>query len=150
MFIPIPPMEVVDEMDKQRSQALESLEMSENSATCQRCGDSVPKTEFKSAHSIRIRFLRARIKWIEDHYNRNIGNTKKEKDSDLSALRTELGELVEQTTKKEDLIKNFPIYYTQIARYKYGYVCSPCFDYVSKHTYKYKQKQSFVHSGKYS
>ncbi|MFL6316449.1 MAG: hypothetical protein ACJ71K_00650 [Nitrososphaeraceae archaeon] len=38
----LPSLEEIQEMDKQRSQAIESLEMSGNSVKCWRCGIAVP------------------------------------------------------------------------------------------------------------
>jgi hypothetical protein len=104
----LPSLEEIEEMDIQRSRAIESLEISEdedgnsNSKTVkyQRCNNDVPIVA-KSSNSGprpycngRAATLQKRIKWMENYYhsvNINI--------NDLNALRQELAEILEQDAK---------------------------------------------------
>jgi hypothetical protein len=56
-------------MDKQRSQAIESLEISSNSVKCQKCGLDIPIAGklTKPTKSTRIAILEKRIKWLENY-----------------------------------------------------------------------------------
>jgi|SRR5919202_3412848 hypothetical protein len=55
-------------MGSQRSQAIESLQISGNSVKCQRCGIAVSLLRtLAKPRSSRIDALQKQIKWIEDH-----------------------------------------------------------------------------------
>jgi hypothetical protein len=60
-------------MDRQRSQAIQALDIFDYSVKCQRCGNAVPIVgKLTKANNDRIGILQNRIKWIEEHYyNRN-------------------------------------------------------------------------------
>jgi hypothetical protein len=64
--VEIPSLEEVEKMERQRSQAIEALEISDNMVKCQRCRNAIPivgKTS-RPAND-RVAILQARIKWIE-------------------------------------------------------------------------------------
>jgi hypothetical protein len=64
----LPSLEEIQEMDKQRLQAIEALEISDDFFKCQTCGKAVPllKTLTKPK-SNRIAILQKQIKWIENY-----------------------------------------------------------------------------------
>jgi hypothetical protein len=70
----LPPLEQIEEMDRQRSLAIEALEISDGFVKCQKCSIAVLllRTSTKP-RSNRIDALQKQIRWIEDH---NHGNTK--------------------------------------------------------------------------
>jgi hypothetical protein len=72
----LPSLEEIQEMDSQRSQAIESLEISGNSVKCQKCGMAIPllRTSTKS-RSNRIDTLEKQIKWIENHIHGSSNNS---------------------------------------------------------------------------
>ena len=67
----LPSLEEIEEMDRQRSQAIESLEICDHSVKCQKCGMAVPIVVggggLTRPHGNRITLLEHRIKWIETH-----------------------------------------------------------------------------------
>jgi hypothetical protein len=65
---------LIEEMDRQRSQAIKSLEVFDHSVKCQKCGMAVLIVgKLTTAKNDRIAILQKRIKWIEN-YSR--GNTR--------------------------------------------------------------------------
>jgi hypothetical protein len=61
-------------MDRQRSQAIESLEISGDSVKCQKCGIDIPLIgKLTKPKSNRITILEKRIKWLEEGYPRRRG-----------------------------------------------------------------------------
>jgi hypothetical protein len=87
-------------MEFQRSQAIESLHITDNSVKCQRCGIAVPIVgKLHKPHNDRIVILQRRIMWIEN-YSRG---TNSNKSNDLKALRQELADLQEEDTKANKL-----------------------------------------------
>ena len=109
-------------MDKQRSQAIESLEISSNSVKCQKCGLDIPIAGklTKPTKSTRITILGKRIKWLEN-YSR--GNNRS--DDDVKQLKQELTELLEEDAKA-DKLRRLPLYSCNITGWKF--VCSKCYD----------------------
>jgi hypothetical protein len=85
----LPSLEEIEQMEIQRSQAIESLQISDNSVKCQRCGNAMPIVDKLSRpHNDRVVILQRRIKWMENYYHGdNINN--------LKALKQELAELLE-------------------------------------------------------
>ena len=71
-------------MEKQRSQAIESLEISNHSVKCQKCGLDIPLIgKLTKPKSNRITILEKRIKWLEGGYPRSYGgNNNKSSDDD--------------------------------------------------------------------
>ena len=65
---PLPSLEEVNNMEMQRSQAIEALEISGNCVKCQRCGNTVPlMINNKRPKNHKIELLQTRIKWILEH-----------------------------------------------------------------------------------
>jgi hypothetical protein len=131
-YKPIPSIEEIEEMDKQREKAIESLEISGRGANkkkvkCQRCGNLQPivkqndsKRLLPSVNSGRITYLRKRIKWVENHPHYVNSNK-----SSCEAERQELAELLEED-KKRDILRRIPLYSCKITGYRF--VCSKCYD----------------------
>jgi hypothetical protein len=60
-------LEEIDEVERQRSQAIEALEISGNSVKCQRCGMAVTIIgKLTRTGNDRITILQKRIKWMEN------------------------------------------------------------------------------------
>lgn len=83
----LPSLEEIEQMD--RSQAIESLQITNSSVKCQRCGTTVPIVgKLTKISNDRIDILQKRIRWMEN-YRRGTNTTK---DDDLKALKQELAE----------------------------------------------------------
>ena len=110
-------------MERQRSQAIESLQINEsdnNSVKCQRCGIAVPIVgKLNRPCNDRAVILQRRIKWVEN-YRRGSN-----KDEDLKALRQELSNLLEEDAKY-DKLRSLPLYSCRITGWEF--VCSRCYD----------------------
>jgi hypothetical protein len=119
----LPSLEEIEEMDRQRSQAIESLEISGNhSVKCQKCGVAVSIVgKLTKPKSNRISVLQRRIKWIEN-YSR--GNNIIRSD-EVKALKQEIADLLEQDAKA-DKLRGLPLYSCRITDWKF--VCSKCYD----------------------
>ncbi|MFL6315631.1 MAG: hypothetical protein ACJ73C_02685 [Nitrososphaeraceae archaeon] len=64
----LPSLQAIEEMDRQRSQAIESLEIFDHSVKCQRCGIAVPIVgKLTRTGNDRIAMLQKRIKWLENY-----------------------------------------------------------------------------------
>jgi hypothetical protein len=112
-------------MEKQRSQAIEALEIFDHSVKCQRCSSAVPIVgKLDRPHNDRVVILQKRIKWLEDHH-RYFANAKSDI---LDALREELAELLEEDAKA-DKLRSLPLYSCKITGWKF--VCSKCYDRLS-------------------
>ena len=111
-------------MDRQRSQAIEALEIFDHSVKCQRCGIAVPIVgKLTKANNDRIGILQKRIKWIEN-YSR--GNTNRPSYiNEVKVLKQELAELLEEDAKY-DKLRSLPLYSCRITGWKF--VCSKCYD----------------------
>jgi DNA repair exonuclease SbcCD ATPase subunit len=115
----LPSLEEIKEMGKQRSQAIESLEIFDHSVKCQRCGIAVPIVgKLTTAKNDRIAILQKTIKWIESYNHGNRSNEVKE-------LKAELAELLEEDAKA-DKLRSLPLYSCRITEFKF--VCSKCYD----------------------
>jgi hypothetical protein len=56
-------------MDKQRSVAIEALQISNDYVKCQRCGHDIPIVgKLNRPHNDKAVILQRRIKWIEEDY----------------------------------------------------------------------------------
>jgi hypothetical protein len=82
----LPSLEEIEETDRQRLQAFESLQISDGFVNCQGCGIAVPMLRtLTKPKSNRIAVLQKQIKWIEEHYHYphrpygNINNSNKNK-----------------------------------------------------------------------
>jgi hypothetical protein len=74
--IELPSLQEIEEMERQRSQAIESLEIIDSTVKCQRCGVAVPivgkLTKLRKGN--RIDTLQKRIRWLENYYSRHGGS----------------------------------------------------------------------------
>jgi len=120
-------------MERQRLQAIESLEISNHSVKCQRCGIAVPIVGKLTARNDRIAVLQKQIKWIEEHYqyphrpygNINNGNNNKDNNNSIKQLKAELAELLEEDAKY-DKLRSLPLYSCRITEFRF--LCSRCYD----------------------
>jgi peptide subunit release factor RF-3 len=120
----LPSLKEIQEMDRQRSQAIEALEIFDHSIKCQRCGIAVPllRTLTTKPRSNHIGVLQKRIKWIENYSH---GNNNSNKNNDLQQLKQELAELLEEDAKA-DKLRSLPLYSCRITEFRF--VCSKCYD----------------------
>jgi hypothetical protein len=118
----LPALEEIEEMDRQRLQDIQSLEIYDHSVKCQRCSSAIPIVgKLTKVSNDRIAVLQKRIKWIENFRRGN--NTTK--DDDLKALKQELADLLEENAKA-DKLRSLPLYSCRITGWKF--VCSKCYD----------------------
>jgi adenine-specific DNA methylase len=121
----LPSLQEIEEMEIQRSQAIESLEIFDHSVKCQRCGNAVPMVgKLARPYNDRVAVLQRRIKWMENYYHGATSSSDK-KNNDLKALKQELAELVEEDAKA-DKLRSLPLYSCRITGWKF--VCSKCYD----------------------
>jgi Sec7-like guanine-nucleotide exchange factor len=78
----LPSLEEIEEMDKQRSQAIESLEIFDHSVKCQMCDMAVNIVgKLTTAKNDRIAILQKRIKSVENYSRANNNNNKNDVNS---------------------------------------------------------------------
>jgi hypothetical protein len=119
-------------MDKQRLQAIQALELSNDYVKCQKCGNSVPLLRtLTKPRSNRIDALQKQIKWIEEYYHHyrpyghiNNGNNK-DNNNNIKQLKQELADLLEEDAKA-DKLRSLPLYSCRITGWKF--VCLRCYD----------------------
>jgi DNA repair exonuclease SbcCD ATPase subunit len=120
----LPSLEDIQEMDRQRSHAIESLEIYDHSVKCQKCGNAVPIAgKLSRPHNDRIAILQKRIKWIENYSHGNVNRPSYI--NEVKALKQELADLLEEDAKADKLI-SLPLYSCRIDGWKF--VCSKCYD----------------------
>jgi hypothetical protein len=124
--IELPSIEQIERIESIQKRNLESLEISDNTVRCQKCGNAVPMTPNNTPKferkGRRICSLRHRIMWVEKH---NFGN----KTENLKQLKQEYAELL-QEDEKADRVRNLNLFSCKIT--KFLFVCSSCFDKLSK------------------
>jgi hypothetical protein len=126
----LPLLEEIQEMDRQRLQAIDLLEISDHSVKCQKCGISVPIVgKLTKPKSNRIAILQKRIKWIENYSRGNI-NRPSYHINEVKQLKQELADLLEEDAKV-DRLRSLPLYSCRITGWKF--VCSKCYDKVYYH-----------------
>jgi hypothetical protein len=116
----LPSLEEIEQMDRQGSQAIEALQISNDSVKCQRCGNAIPIVgKLTKASNDGIGILQKRIKWIENysHGNANDG---------LNQLKSELEDLLKEDAKA-DKLRILPLYSCRIIA-GWKFVCSKCYD----------------------
>jgi hypothetical protein len=129
----LPSLEEIEQMDRQRSQAIESLEISDHSVKCQRCGIAVPMIgKAIKPKSNRITILEKRINWLENYTRCSNNNRRRRSISDyvVKQLKQELTELLEEDAKT-DKLRSLPLYSCRITGWKF--VCSKCYDRLYMH-----------------
>ncbi|MFL6470183.1 MAG: hypothetical protein ACJ71H_04955 [Nitrososphaeraceae archaeon] len=120
----LPSLQEIEEMDRQKSQAIESLEIFNHSVKCQKCGMAVPIIgKLSKPNSNRIAVLEKRIKWLENYSRGNIN--RHYYINDVKQLKAELADLLEQDAKA-DKLRSLPLYSCRITGWKF--VCSKCYD----------------------
>ncbi|MFL6419158.1 MAG: hypothetical protein ACJ71P_07065 [Nitrososphaeraceae archaeon] len=120
----LPSLQEIEEMDRQKSQAIESLEIFNHSVKCQKCGMVVPIIgKLSKPNSNRIAVLEKRIKWLENYSRGNIN--RHSYINDVKQLKAELADLLEQDAKA-DKLRSLPLYSCRITGWKF--VCSKCYD----------------------
>jgi hypothetical protein len=133
--IDLPNLEEIKEMDRQRSEAEEALEIYDHHVKCQKCSIWVPIIQSNKPSITRVERLNSRIKFIEEHPHYCFYSTKKEREDGLNKLKAERLELLEGDAKADR--SRLPLYSSPITRYKY--VCSSCWDRASRYS-RYKPK----------
>jgi adenine-specific DNA methylase len=122
----LPSLEEIEEMDRQKSQAKESLEIFDHSVKCQRCGIAVPIVgKLIKPKSNRIAVLEKRIKWLENYSRGNNNGSYHHKNNDIKQLKQELADLLEEDAKA-DKLRSLPLYSCRITGWKF--VSSKCYD----------------------
>ena len=125
----LPSLEEIEEMERQRLQAIDTLEISNNSVKRQRCGNAVPIVgKLSRPHNDRVAILQKRIKWIENYSRGNVNRLSYT--NEVKALKQELAELLEEDAKA-DKLRSLPLYSCRITGWKF--VCSKCYDKVYIH-----------------
>ena len=110
-------------MERQRSQAIQALEIFDHSVKCQKCGNAVPIVgKLTRTNNDRIGTLQKQIKWIEEHYYHH---NPRGKDEDIKVLRQELEDLLAEDSEY-DKLRSLPLYSCKITGFKW--VCSTCYD----------------------
>jgi hypothetical protein len=123
----LPSLEEIEQMDRQSFHAIESLQISDHSVKCQRCGIAVPIVgKLARPHNDRVAVLQKRIKWLENYNHGNNSN----KNDDLKQLKQELADLLEEDAKV-DKLRSLPLYSCRITGWKF--MCSKCYDKVYIH-----------------
>lgn len=114
----LPPIEEIEEMDRQRKQSIESLVISNGKVECQKCGIAVRIVgKMSRPHNDRVVTLQKRIGWLETCPYVNIDSIK--------ALKAELADLLEKDAEFEKL-RCLPLYGCRITGWKF--VCSSCYE----------------------
>jgi hypothetical protein len=124
-------------MEKQRSLAIEALEISSDYVKCQKCSMDIPIVgKLARPHNDRVAILQKRIRWMENYYHGNRSNA-----NDLKLLKAELAELLEEDAKT-NLLRCLPLYSCRITGWKF--VCSRCYDKVYLHTSVKRQSSTII------
>jgi hypothetical protein len=108
----LPCLEEIEKMSKQRSQAIEDLEISGDKVKCQKCGSLHPiATWLTPSESGRIAYLKKRIRWAE------INGVDTNNDSSWKHDKEELVLLLKEE-EKNDLLRRLPLYSCRIIRFR--------------------------------
>jgi hypothetical protein len=124
----LPSIQEIEKIERKRSQAIESLEITDHSVKCQKCGNAKPivevekqQTSKSSRQNKRMTTLYCRIRWIESYSHDNNSN----KNDNLKQAKQELEALLEEDAKA-DKLRSLPLYSCKKTGFKF--VCSSCFD----------------------
>jgi hypothetical protein len=125
----LPSLQEIEEMERQRSQAIESLQISNDNGfvKCQQCDIVVPIVRKMTKSSFdRIAVLRKRISWLENYATGNKNSIIRSNLAvNIKQLKQELAELQEEDAEY-DKLRNLPLYSCKITGWKF--VCSKCYD----------------------
>jgi hypothetical protein len=111
-------LEQIEEMDKMRLQAIQALEISNNSVKRQNCGVTVPMLRDRPSQRAIELMLCKNGKWIENHSHGNAI-------TEVKQIKQELAELLEEEARA-DALRRLPLYSCRITGFKF--VCSKCYD----------------------
>jgi hypothetical protein len=140
--IELPSLQEIDEMDRQRLQAIEALEISDGKVKCQKCGNAFPLLSTSSKpNSVRIRFLKQHLRSLERYSqgsHRNI-NSKARADANIKEVQQELAGLLEEEAKA-DALRRLPLHSSKISGFKW--ICGECFE----RAYKRRRTRQFMDS----
>lgn len=127
-WIELPSISEIDEIEKQRQKAIDSLEIFDNQVKCQGCQElkAIIKDDsmlISAANSRRIAYLKSTIKQIERFHipARGYPNhvAKKEREELANLLK-------EEEQQKRDIVRRLPLYSSKISGYRF--LCSKCYD----------------------
>jgi hypothetical protein len=105
----LPSLEDIQEMDRQKSQAIESLEIFDHSVKCQKCGTAVPIVgKLPSPYSNSLAILQKRIKWLQGYHHGNSAVGIADNNNSIKQLNQELAELSEEDAKT-DKLRSLPL-----------------------------------------
>jgi DNA repair exonuclease SbcCD ATPase subunit len=120
----LPSIEEIEEMERLMSQAIDTLEISDDSVKCQRCGNPVPiVSKLSRPHNDRVAILQKRIRWIENYSRGNVNRPSYT--NEVKELKQELAALLAEDAKA-DKLRSLPLYSCKITGFKF--VCSKCYD----------------------
>ena len=117
--VELPDIQDIEKMDRDKSEAIEALQISDHSVKCQRCGNSYRIAE-KAIASWRIGRLQRRISHAQAH-GVDTNNT----DSSWKQDKQELEQLLAEEEKK-NFLSRLPLYSSSITHYRF--FCSICYD----------------------
>ena len=123
-YVEIPSLEEIAEMDRQKQNAIESLEIDfeKNTVRCQNCDSLHPVMQQKSSLSggdrYRIDHLRRRIEYIKRNHPASYRLECKQEEQELQQL------LEEQ--KKNDILRRIPLHSSRMSDFKF--ICGLCYD----------------------
>jgi hypothetical protein len=123
-WILLPSLNEIEEIEKQRQKAIETLEIDskQNTVKCQSCQNWWPMIKDDSkltsarANAVKIKQLQNAIT-IAEKYHPDGSTCKREKD--------ELKQLIEEE-KQKDKLRKLPLYSNKMTGYKF--LCGKCFD----------------------
>jgi adenine-specific DNA methylase len=94
---PMPSLEEIEQMERQRSQALDAIEIFDHTVKCQKCGNAVPVVgkPIRTKNDKLVK-LQTRQRFMENHPH----FCSKE---DLEAVKQELAELLKEDAKEDKL-----------------------------------------------
>ena len=119
----LPSLEEINGMERQRCQAIESLEIFYHSVKCQKCGNAVPMI----GKSIKPKSNRIAVldNWLENYPRTSNYRPSSHTNNVVKQLKQELAELLEEDAKA-DKLRSIPLYSCRITGWKF--VCSRCYD----------------------
>jgi hypothetical protein len=116
----LPSLEEIQEMDKQRLQAIEALEISDGYVKCQKCGIAVPLLSTGQAKEQSNLCFKKQIKWIQNYSHDKI--LRPSYVNEVKQIKQELAELLEEESKA-DKLRSLPSYSSKMLAgnlYVYG------------------------------
>jgi adenine-specific DNA methylase len=124
----LPSLEQIEQMERQRCQAIESLEIYDDSVKCQKCGIAVPMigksiSISNKPKNNRIAVLERRINWLENYPRTSNYRPSSHTNNVVKQLKQELADLLQEDAKA-DKLRSLPLYSCRITDFRF--VCSKC------------------------